>query len=127
MNEVPWPIKTREHLDIWLHGYAMISDDTAKVPLFRPGYRDAMVQRRRQANVATALDANRETLRARLAANPSLVNGQFVPLYFASWDELRRAADLFLQFNGDPRRAGDPSPAASDTAHASSAPAATCE
>jgi hypothetical protein len=105
--EVPWPLKTREHLDLWLHGYAMLSDDTARVPLFRPGYRDALVQRRRQANVATALDANRETLRERLRTSPGLVNGQFVPLYFASWDEMRRAADLFLQVNGDPRRASD--------------------
>ncbi|MEX2325471.1 MAG: hypothetical protein WD553_01660, partial [Gemmatimonadaceae bacterium] len=23
-----WPIRTREHLDLWLHGYAMIQDDT---------------------------------------------------------------------------------------------------
>ena len=27
-----------------------------------------------------------------LRENPGLVNGQFVPLYFASWDELRAAA-----------------------------------
>jgi hypothetical protein len=106
-SDVPWPLKTREHLDLWLHGYAMLVDDTAKVPLFRPGYHDMMAQRRRQRNVATALDANRETLRARLRTNPGLVNGQFVPLYFASWDEMRRAADLFLQVNGDPRRASD--------------------
>jgi hypothetical protein len=64
--------------------------------------------RRRQANVATALDANRETLRGRLRSNPDLVNGQFVPLYFASWDEMRQAAGLFLQLNGDPRQAGNP-------------------
>ena len=105
--ESPWPVKTREHLDLWLHGFAMISDDTARVPLFRPGYRDAMVQRRRQANVATALDANHETLRDRLRTNPDLVNGQFVPLYFASWDEMRQAAALFLQVNGDPRQANN--------------------
>ena len=122
--EAPWTLKTREHLDTWLHGFAMISDDTAKVPLFRPGYRQAMEQRRRQANVATALDANRETLRARLRTNPDLVNGQFVPLYFASWDEMRQAATLFLQFNGDPRQAGNPQAAQQVAFFAASFPSA---
>lgn len=101
----PWALKTREHLDLWLHGYALLSDDTAAVPLFRPGYRAAMVEARRQANATSGLDVNRDALRARLAANPGLVNGQFVPLYFAGWDELRQATTLFVQAGGDPRRA----------------------
>ena len=27
-----WPVKTREHVDLWLHGYAMLQDD-AGVPV----------------------------------------------------------------------------------------------
>jgi hypothetical protein len=100
-----WPVKTREHVDLWLHGYALLTADTARVPLFRPGYRDAMLARRAEAGVTTVFDANRERLEAGLAERPSLVNGQFVPLYFADWTELREAIDLFLQTAGNPRRA----------------------
>ena len=81
-----WSIATREHVDLWLHGYAMLQRDTARVPFFRRGYR--------------------ERLEARLASNPALVNGQFVPLYFASFDDLRRAVDLFMRVEGEPRAAG---------------------
>src|SRR5262245_15871069 len=35
-----WPVLTRSHVDLWLHGYAMLLRDSAKVPVFRPGYRD---------------------------------------------------------------------------------------
>lgn len=35
-----WPVKTREHVDLWLHGFALLTDDTAAVPLFDRGYRD---------------------------------------------------------------------------------------
>ncbi|HEX5580225.1 MAG TPA: hypothetical protein VFX39_01535 [Gemmatimonadaceae bacterium] len=101
----PWPVKTREHVDLWLHGYALLTRDTARVPLFRPGYREAMLRRRAAAGVTTALDANMERLEEGLADRPSLVNGQFVPLYFAGWEELREAVDLFLQAEGNPRRA----------------------
>ena len=57
------------------------------------------------AAVLGPLDA-RERLEARLASNPALVNGQFVPLYFASFDDLRRAVDLFMRVEGEPRAAG---------------------
>jgi len=100
-----WPIKTREHVDLWLHGFAMISDDTTKVPFFRRGYRDELTVAKNGANVTTQLDANRERLRARLAANRNLVNAQFLGLYFGSWQELRQVAELFVRAEGDPRRA----------------------
>jgi hypothetical protein len=45
-------------------------------------------------------------LTARLATNPALVNGQFVPLYFGSFDEIRRAVELFDRVEGQPRAAG---------------------
>jgi hypothetical protein len=101
-----WTIRARQHVDLWLHGYALLQRDTARVPFFRRGYRDRMIAERRQLGVTTALDLNRDRLTDRLAANPALVNGQFVPLYFDSFDELRRAVDLFVRVGGDPRAAG---------------------
>ncbi len=104
VDDGAWPVLTRRHLDLWLHGYAMLTADTALVPLFRPDYQADMAERRREAGAVTSLDANRDRLLARLRENPALVNGQFVPLYFASWDELSAAAQAFLDAGGDPRR-----------------------
>lgn len=101
-----WAIRTRQHVDLWLHGYGLLQRDTARIPFFRRGYRDRMMATRRQLGVTTALDLNRDRLEARLAANPALVNGQFVPLYFASFDDIRRAVELFIRVEGEPRAAG---------------------
>lgn len=98
-------MKTREHIDLWLHGYAMLQADTSLVPFFRRGYRDEMIVLRNRANVLTQLDANRERLAQQLAASPALVNAQFVPLYFNSMGELRAAVDRFIAVQGDPRGA----------------------
>lgn len=106
-QDKPWPIKTRMHLDLWLHGFAMIQDDTAQVPYFKRGYRDAMVVRKNQQGVTTLLDANRDRLRARLAANPALVQAQFLALYENSWEELAQDAEWFLRAEGDPSRASN--------------------
>lgn len=100
-----WPVKTREHVDLWLHGFAMIQDDTTLVPLFRRGYKDQMTVLKNRGNVVSQLDANRDKLRARLIANPQLVNAQFVPLSFSSWDEMSQTVNFFLQAEGDPNRA----------------------
>jgi len=100
-----WPIKTREHVDLWLHGFAMLQEDTTFVPFFKCGYSTNMIVLKNRANVVTQLDANRDRLRARLAANPQLVNAQFVPLLFSSWAEMSQAVDLFIKANGDPRAA----------------------
>jgi len=105
VDDGAWPVVTRKHVDLWLHGYAMLTADTALVPLFRPDYQATTEEQRRTANAVTSLDANRDALLERLRENPALVNGQFVPLYFASWDELRTAAQAFLDAGGDPRRA----------------------
>ncbi|MFL5578799.1 MAG: hypothetical protein ACJ8AO_00355 [Gemmatimonadaceae bacterium] len=102
-----WPVQTREHVDLWLHGYAMLYADSTRVPYFRRGYRDAMVTAKNRANVVTQLDANRERLSQRLAASPPLFNTQFVAFYFDSWDELRQAIDWFIRAEGDPRRASN--------------------
>jgi hypothetical protein len=99
-------VKTREHVDLWLHGFAMISDDTARVPFFRRGYRDEMIVAKNRRNVTTQLDANRDRLRARFAVSPSIaVNAQFAAMPFGSWEEMRRAIDLFLQTEGNASRA----------------------
>lgn len=103
----PWPVKTRQHLDTWLHGFAMIQDDTAKVPFFRRGYREQMIVAKNRQNITTLLDANREKLRAGLAARPQLINTQFFPFQMASWEETRQFIEYFLKAEGDPRRAGN--------------------
>lgn len=97
-----WPIRTRENVDLWLHGFAMLQADTTKVPYFRRGYREDQIARRRAANVVTMLDANQEKLRARFTTFPNLVSAQFIALYFATWDEMKQATDLFQRANGIP-------------------------
>lgn len=100
-----WPLRTREHLDLWLHGYAMIQDDTSLVPLFRRGYKSEMQALRSRSNISTQLDANMAALRARFIVNPQLGNAHFLPLQFGSPDDLRDAINMFIQADGDPRRA----------------------
>jgi hypothetical protein len=100
----PWPIKTRSHVDLWLHGFAMVQEDTTKVPYFRRGYRDQMVVERNRTNISTMLDANRDKLRARFAVNRTLVNAQFLAFQFATWDEMQQFINLFIEAEGDPRR-----------------------
>ena len=104
----PWGVKTREHLDLWLHGFAMLQQDTTRIPLFRRGYRDAMVVEKNRRGVTTLLDQNRDQLVTRFAANRNLVGAQFVALYFGTWEDLQRGIALFLQANGDVGRARDP-------------------
>lgn len=108
-----WPVRTREQLDLWLHSYAMINPDSTLVPYFRRGYRERMAGVRRQRGVTTLLDMNRERLVARIAIEPSLAtSGQFLPLYFASWEQMRQVMDRFLAGDGSPASAGDQQTAA---------------
>jgi hypothetical protein len=102
-----WPVLTRQHVDLWLHGYAMLLRDTATVPVFRRGYRDRVQAVRTQRGISSMLDANRERLQSRLAISPALFNGQFMPLYFANWDQMRQMISLFIQAEGNPQAAGD--------------------
>jgi hypothetical protein len=99
----PWPVKTREHVDLWLHGFAMISDDSSLVPLFTRGYRAEMTKLRNAANVTTDLDANRDVLAQRLRENAGLVNAQFLPLYFSGWPEFEFAFEAFIKADGNTR------------------------
>ena len=103
-----WPVITRSHVDLWLHGYAMLLRDTATVPVFRKGYRERIQAAKAQRSVTTLLDANRERLQSRLALSPALVNGQFAPLYFASFEQMRQVIDLFIRAEGNPAATNDP-------------------
>src|SRR5437763_8801743 len=103
-----WPVLTRKHVDLWLHGYAMLLRDTATIPVFRRGYRERIETIKAQRNVRTLLDANRERLQSRLAVSPALASGQFAPMYFSSFDQMRQIIGLFLQAQGNPGATNDP-------------------
>ncbi len=104
-----WPTRTREHVDLWLHGYALISADTTLVPYFRRGYRDRLLTVRRTRGINSGLDANRARLAERLALEPSLAtSAQFLPLYFESWEQMHQAIDLFARAGGNPGATNDP-------------------
>src|ERR1041384_8346195 len=86
----------------------MVINATAKVPLFDRGYRDRIMERRRQLNVTTALDANLPALRDGLSKSPSIEGtGQFVIFSFASLDELVRVSRQFIQGEGSPTTVND--------------------
>lgn len=95
-----WPIKTRENVDLWLHGFALIQNDSSLVPFFRRGYRDELTLLKNRANVTTQLDVNRDRLQNQLASNRLLVNAQFIPFYFSSVDEMRSSIDRFIAAEG---------------------------
>jgi hypothetical protein len=106
-QRTPWPVITRSHVDLWLHGYAMLLRDTATVPVFRRGYRDQIRAEKSRRSITTLLDNNRERLQARFAVSAGLVNGQFLPLYFASWDQMQRIIDMFVRADGAQGSTGD--------------------
>ena len=102
-----WTVDSREHVDLWLHAFVLLEADSNRVPFFRRGYRDSVLAARKRANVVSMIDANREKLASRFVAFPNLVSAQFIPLYFATWEETRQSAELFLRTQGDPNQAGD--------------------
>jgi hypothetical protein len=103
----PWPIKTREHVDLWLHGYALLSEDTAVVPLFRRGYRDSLIVVRNVAQQSSRLDTARVALQRILAVTPRLLSGQFYPLHFTNFGTLRVSLQLLTRVKGDVRAVSD--------------------
>jgi hypothetical protein len=96
-----WPVKTRENVDLWLHGFALLSSDSSKVPLFRAGYRDEMIVLKNKAGIITQLDANHDKLARQLATSRLLVNAQFIPFYFSSLDEMHSVIDHFIETDGN--------------------------
>ncbi|HVX38860.1 MAG TPA: hypothetical protein VHB25_04730 [Gemmatimonadaceae bacterium] len=103
-----WRVSAREDVDLWLHGFAMLTSDTGRVPFFARGYKQAMLARKRQHNIVTLLDANQQDLSARFAANPALTNAQFLGMYFPSFQEIVNATDYFIRSGGNPGAASDP-------------------
>src|SRR6266550_5901045 len=102
-----WGIKTREHLDLWLHGFAMVQEDSSLVPYFRRGYKTNLQAVKSRSNIITQLDANNAKLHARFGLNAQLVNAQFLPLYFDNLNDLANAVDLTYRADGNPRQAGN--------------------
>jgi hypothetical protein len=103
-----WRVATEEHVDLWLHGFALLTSDTGAVPFFARGYKKEIEGIKRGRNIFTNLDANAQQLSQRFATNPSLTNAQFLAMYFPSFQEIVNATDLFIRANGDPRAASDP-------------------
>lgn len=103
-----WRLATLEHVDLWLHGFALLTSDTGHVPFFARGYKQRITAAKRQRNLFTQLDANQKELSARFASNPALTNAQFLAMYFGSLQEIVSATDYFIRSNGNPRAASDP-------------------
>ena len=102
-----WRVGTLEHVDLWLHGFALLTNDTGRVPYFARDYKQKIAVIKRQRNLYTQLDANQPSLSARFATNPGLTNAQFVAMYFPSFQEIVNATDQFIRANGNPRGASD--------------------
>lgn len=96
-----WRVDVREHVDLWLHGFAMLQADSSLVPYFQLGYVDEV---RRARGTRTRLDEHAAVLARRA---PALTSAQFLAMYFGSWEDLRRGCQRFLRVNGEVRAAGD--------------------
>lgn len=103
-----WRVTTKEHVDLWLHGFALLTSDTGHVPFFARGYKQQITALKRQRNVYTQLDANQQKLSQRFATNPALTNAQFLAMYFPSMQEIVNATDYFIRSGGNPRASSDP-------------------
>ena len=69
-----WPVKTREHVDLWLHGYALLQEDTTFVPFFKRGYGTNMIVLKNRANVVTQRDPQIGTLPGQAGVRPQQRN-----------------------------------------------------
>lgn len=107
-SRTPWRVTTDEHVDLWLHGFALLTSDTGHVPFFARGYKQEVQGIKRQKNLLTQLDANQQQLSQRFVSNPGLTNAQFLAMYFPSFQEIVNATDLFIRSSGNPRAASDP-------------------
>ena len=99
-----WPVKTREHVDLWLHAFAMLQDDTATVPLFKRGYAERMMILKNSRGIYTSLDSARDDLSRIGAERGLLANAQFLALYFGTWEEMAQAFDYFIKAEGNPAK-----------------------
>src|SRR5678810_313055 len=42
-----WRVTTKEHVDLWLHGFALLTSDTGHVPFFARGYKQQITALKR--------------------------------------------------------------------------------
>jgi hypothetical protein len=103
----PWPVHTRYVIDLWLHGFALITEDSSRVPLFRRGYRDEMIVEKNKLQITTLLDTNLDTLAKFVRAHPQVTGAQFLVLQMHDWNQLNDEVQLFLTAAGDPHKAKD--------------------
>jgi len=99
-----WPIKTSEPVDLWLHAFALLTDDSTKVPLYRRGYRDSITVVKNRLNVLTALDTNRAYLSRQMAGSQKYQQAQLLAFEFGTWEAMRASAERYIQGNSDTRR-----------------------
>jgi hypothetical protein len=104
-HSLQWPVKQREHVDLWLHAFALITNDTATVPLFARGYRDHVTVVKNSRNIYTGLDSVRQVLASTLISRPELQGTQFLALYFGTWEEMRQAFEYFFIATAETPRA----------------------
>ena len=102
-----WPIKTREHVDLWLTAFAELSEDTsAKVPVYRRSYLDQLALAQNQQNILTALDSVHDGLQSRWDHSPKLSEANVLALDAGTWDEMHSGIDLFLNPPTDKKKHG---------------------
>ncbi len=102
-----WRVTTMEHVDLWLHGFALLTSDTGRVPFFLRSYKQQITALKRDKKAFSLLDANQRDLSQGFARNPALANAQFLAMYFTSFQEIVNATNLFMQSQGNPRAGRD--------------------
>ena len=102
-----WPVKTREHVDLWLHAFALLQEDTAAVPLFTRGYAERMMILKNSRAIYTSLDSARDDLSRIGAERGLLLSAQFIPLYFGTWEEMVQAFEYYFKAEGNPSKANN--------------------
>jgi hypothetical protein len=103
-----WAFTPREHVDLWLHGFALVHRDSSTVPLYRRGYADSVRADKQRRDLVTELDANAAKLGEAIAQRPAMVGAQFLALEVGSWEDLRTGIRLWLDSEGDLRRLRTP-------------------
>jgi hypothetical protein len=84
-----WPIKTREHVDLWLTAFSELSEDTtAKVPIYRRSYLDQISVAQNQQGILTSLDSIHDGLQSRWDQSPKLANARVLALDAGTWEEM---------------------------------------
>lgn len=92
-----WPIKTREHVDLWLTGFAELSTDTtAKIPTYRHDYLDQLSLAQNQLGILTAFDSVHDGLQSRWDVTPKYAGARVLALDAGTWDEMQTGIDGYL-------------------------------